>query len=327
MKTFFISHPHQMKKIEFPPTVMALGYFDGVHLGHQQVIKTAKRIAEEKGYKSAVMTFDPHPSVVLGRKEKHVHFITPLKVKERLIAEMGIDFLYVVEFTPEFADLLPQQFVDQYIIEFHVKHVVAGFDFTYGRLGKGTMETLPFHSRGQFSQTVVPKLSFQEEKVSSTYIRQLLKNGEVEKLPNLLGRFYEIKGIVINGEKRGRTIGFPTANIDPVDDYLLPALGVYAVKIKIGGHTYEGVCNVGYKPTFHENYEGRPNIEVHIFNFTKEIYGETVVIEWHKRLRNEKKFSRIDELVAQIERDKEESQNYFRNLDEKTCILTQKDVF
>jgi riboflavin kinase / FMN adenylyltransferase len=327
MKTLFISHPHHMNKNELPPTVMALGYFDGVHLGHQQVIKTAKQIADEKGYKSAVMTFDPHPSVVLGRKEKHVHFITPLKEKERLIAELGIDYLYVVEFTPKFAELLPQQFVDQYIIDFHVKHVVAGFDFTYGRLGKGTMETLPFHSRGQFSQTVVPKLSFQEEKISSTYIRQLLKNGDVDQLPSLLGRFYEIKGIVIDGEKRGRTIGFPTANIEPIDDYLLPALGVYVVKIQIDGQTYEGVCNIGYKPTFHQTQADRPNIEVHIFDFTKEIYGETVTLEWHKRLRSEKKFAKIDELIAQIQRDKEAARNYFRNLDEKTCILAQKDVF
>jgi riboflavin kinase / FMN adenylyltransferase len=327
MKTFFISHPHQMKKTELPPTVMALGYFDGIHLGHQQVIRTAKHIAEEKGYKSAVMTFDPHPSVVLGRKEKHVQFITPLKEKERLIAKMGIDYLYVVEFSRDFAELLPQQFVDQYIIDLHVKHVVAGFDFTYGRLGKGTMETLPFHSRGEFTQTVVPKLSIQEEKISSTYIRQLLKNGEVEKLPNLLGRFYEIKGIVIDGEKRGRTIGFPTANIDPIDDYLLPALGVYAVRVKIAGETYEGVCNVGYKPTFHEKQSGRPNIEVHIFDFGKEIYGETIILEWHQRLRSEKKFAHIEQLIAQIQCDKEEAKNYFRSLDEKTCILSQKDVF
>lgn len=326
METRFITHPHDKKREEFPPTVMALGYFDGVHLGHQQVIQTAVDIAAEKGYKSAVMTFHPHPSVVLGKQERHVQLITPLKDKERLIAQLGVDYLYVVEFTPSFAELLPQQFVDDYIIRFHVKHVVAGFDFTYGRLGKGNMETLPFHSREQFSHTTVPKLARNGEKISSTYIRGLLKSGEVRQLPQLLGRFYTIEGTVVDGEKRGRSIGFPTANIEPTDDYLLPALGVYAVKVHIGAETFEGVCNVGYKPTFRDRSEGRPNIEVHLFRFSRNIYGETVTIEWHKRLRSEQKFAGVDELVAQIKRDQQQAEAYFRNLAENACILSQNDV-
>ncbi|MBA2873946.1 bifunctional riboflavin kinase/FAD synthetase [Thermaerobacillus caldiproteolyticus] len=327
METVFISHPHHMKREDFPPTVMALGYFDGIHLGHQEVIRTAVNLAAEKGYKSAVMTFHPHPSVVLGKKEQHIHCITPLKQKEQLIAHLGVDYLYIVEFTSSFAELLPQQFVDQYIIGFHVKHVVAGFDFTYGRLGKGTMETLPFHSREQFTQTIVPKLTLKGEKISSTSIRRLLKNGAVEQLSQLLGRFYEVEGTVISGEKRGRTIGFPTANIELTDDYLLPALGVYAVKIKIGTETFEGVCNVGYKPTFHEKQEGRPTIEVHIFDFARDIYGEIVTIEWHMRLRSEQKFSSVEQLVAQIKRDQANAQAYFKNIAEKTCILSRKEVF
>ncbi|MCG3083119.1 FAD synthetase family protein, partial [Anoxybacillus sp. LAT27] len=184
MKTIWLSHPLNEKNNG--PLVMALGYFDGVHLGHQKVIQTAKRIADDHQYKSAVMTFHPHPSVVLGRSKQHVHFITPLKEKEKQIAKLGIDYLYVVEFTPAFAHLLPQQFVDEYIIGLGVKHVVAGFDFTYGRLGKGTMETLPFHSRQQFTQTVIPKQTFGKEKISSTYIRQCLAEGDVEQLPHLL---------------------------------------------------------------------------------------------------------------------------------------------
>ncbi len=230
---------------------MALGYFDGVHLGHQKVIQTAKQIADQYGYKSAVMTFHPHPSVVLGRSQQHVRFITPLKEKEKQIAKLGVDYLYVVEFTPEFAYLLPQQFVDEYIIGLGVKHVVAGFDFTYGRLGKGTMETLPFHSREQFTQTVIPKQTFGEEKISSTYIRQRLAEGDVEQLPHLLGRWYEVTGTVIHGDKRGRTIGFPTANVALDDDYMIPRIGVYAVTVTIDDNTWTGVCNVGYKPTFH----------------------------------------------------------------------------
>jgi riboflavin kinase/FMN adenylyltransferase len=327
METLFISHPHHLQKEALPPTVMALGYFDGIHLGHQEVIRTAVDIAAERGYKSAVMTFHPHPSVVLGKQKQHIRFITPLKKKEQLVAALGVDYLYVVEFTPTFAQLLPEQFVDQYIIGFHVKHVVAGFDFTYGRFGKGTMETMPLHARGQFTQTVIPKLTINGEKISSTYVRKLLQNGKVEQLPRLLGRFYEIEGTVVGGERRGRTIGFPTANIALNDDYLLPALGVYAVRAKIGSDVFPGVCNVGYKPTFHSNREGLPNIEVHIFHFEKDIYGETVTVEWHRRLRSEQKFASVAELIAQIQRDKEEAQRYFSSLNESTCILPEKEVF
>jgi riboflavin kinase/FMN adenylyltransferase len=324
MKTVWISHPPSVKKSELPPTVMALGFFDGVHLGHQKVIQTAKKIAEEKGYASAVMTFHPHPSVVLGKSEQHIRFITPLKEKEKWIEKLGIDYLYIVEFTPSFAELLPQQFVDQYIIDFHVKHVVAGFDFTYGRLGKGTMETMPFHSREQFTQTVVPKQTFGDQKVSSTYIRHLLKEGEVEKLPFLLGRFYTLTGMVVHGDKRGRTIGFPTANIALTDDYIIPRTGVYAVRVHMDQQTWEGVCNVGYKPTFYREKATEPTIEVHIFDFSDDIYGKTVEIEWHKRLRSEQTFASVDHLVSQIKQDQQEALNYFKN---NPCIFSKKQVF
>lgn len=302
--------PHHIEKNELPPLAMALGYFDGVHLGHQRVILEAKRNAEKLGLKSAVMTFDPHPSVVLGKAEKHVHYITPLTEKIQIIEKMGIDYLFIVHFTTEFANLLPQEFVDQYIIGLHVMHVVAGFDFTYGRMGKGTMETLPFHSRELFSFSVVPKFTNSEEKVSSTQIRKFLKEGRTNILPELLGRFYTTTGTIIHGDKRGRTIGFPTANVDVNEEYILPPLGVYAVKMKVHEEWYEGVCNVGYKPTFNKEAD-KPSIEVHLFRFDQSIYGEEVVIEWHVYLRKEQKFSGIDELVSQIEKDKQKSIEYF----------------
>ena len=287
-----------------------MGYFDGVHRGHQQVILEAKNHAKEKGICSAVMTFDPHPSVVLGRTERQTQYITPLTEKVKIIEELGIDYLFIINFTVEFANLLPQEFIDQYVIGLNVMHVVAGFDFTYGRMGKGTMETLPFHSRNQFSYSVVPKFTQDDEKVSSTRIRTLLKEGKTEALFPLLGRFYTTTGTVIHGDKRGRTIGFPTANVDIVDEYIIPPLGVYAVRIKVDTDWYDGVCNIGYKPTFNKD-SLHPSVEVHIFDFNKDIYGKEVVIEWHLHLRKEQKFSGIEELVAQIERDKQNSLNYF----------------
>jgi riboflavin kinase/FMN adenylyltransferase len=302
--------PLNIESDQYPPLAMAMGYFDGVHRGHQQVILEAKKQAEEKGICSAVMTFDPHPSVVLGKADKQIQYITPLTAKIKIIEELGIDYLFIIHFSVEFANLLPQEFIDQYVIGLNVKHVVAGFDFTYGRMGKGTMETLPFHSRDNFSYSVVPKFTLGDEKVSSTRIRSLLKEGKTNELVSLLGRYYTTSGIVIHGDKRGRTIGFPTANVDLNDEYIMPPLGVYAVKMKVNSNWYNGVCNIGYKPTFNKEVL-HPSVEVHIFDFNEEIYGQEVIIEWHLHLRKEQKFSGIEELVAQIERDKQNSLNYF----------------
>ncbi|MEC1520847.1 bifunctional riboflavin kinase/FAD synthetase [Neobacillus niacini] len=310
MEVIKLEFPLNINKTEIPPLSMALGYFDGVHLGHQKVILEAKKQADQRGLSSAVMTFDPHPSVVLGKNEKHVQYITPLSDKITLIEELGIDYLFIVHFTGDFANLLPQEFIDQYVIDLNVKHVVAGFDFSYGRMGKGTMEILPFHSREKFTFTIVEKYTSGDEKVSSTRIRQYIKNGRTVELPELLGRFYSTAGIVVHGDKRGRTIGFPTANVDTKDAYILPPTGVYAVKIEIDENWYEGVCNVGYKPTFN-NDALRISVEVHIFNFEETIYDSEVIIEWHQYLRKEQKFSGIQELVTQIEKDKQNAIKYF----------------
>jgi riboflavin kinase / FMN adenylyltransferase len=303
--------PLNLNNIELPPLSMALGYFDGVHLGHQKVILEAQQAAQGE-IKSAVMTFDPHPSVILGKTDQHVQYITPLEEKIKLIEQLGIDYLFIVQFTPEFANLLPQEFIDQFIIELNVKHVVAGFDFSYGRMGKGTMETLPFHSRGQFTYSVVEKFTSDNEKVSSTRIRKYLKEGRTGELPHLLGRFYTTSGTVIHGDKRGRTIGFPTANCDINEEYIVPPVGVYAVKAKVDETWYLGVCNVGYKPTFNQNGL-KLSVEVHIFNFDQDIYGNEIQIEWHIYLRKEQKFSGITELVSQINTDKQNAINYFNN--------------
>ncbi|UII57456.1 bifunctional riboflavin kinase/FAD synthetase [Cytobacillus spongiae] len=310
MEVIKIHHPHSFNKDDFPPLSLALGYFDGVHLGHQRVINQAQTVANHKGLKSAVMTFDPHPSVILGRSTQHVEYITPLEEKLNVIEKLNIDYVFVVHFTHAFANLLPQEFIDQYVISLNAKHVVAGFDYTYGKMGKGTMETLPFHSREEFDFTVVPKLTNDDEKISSSLIRSLIREGKTDRLQGLLGRYYTTTGIVIHGDKRGRTIGFPTANIDVNSEYIIPPLGVYSVRIQVANLWYEGVCNIGYKPTFHTELK-KPSIEVHIFDFNEEIYGQEVKIEWHSHIRSEQKFTSIDELVTQIARDKQKALSYF----------------
>ncbi|PFA67838.1 bifunctional riboflavin kinase/FMN adenylyltransferase [Bacillus sp. AFS015802] len=316
MKVITVHHPHSISKNDLPPLVMALGYFDGVHRGHQRVIRAAVEEAKEKDICSAVMTFDPHPSVVLGHKHKHIHYITPLEDKKEIIKELGVDYLFIVRFTSEFASLIPQDFVDQYIIGLNVKHVVAGYDYSYGRLGKGTMETLPFHSRDMFTSTTISKLTDDDMdmKVSSTLIRESLKEGDVSRVHKLLGRPFKMKGTVIHGDKRGRKIGFPTANIELSDDYLTPRVGVYAVKMKIHDQWFNGVCNIGYKPTFKNPDDYSLTIEVHLFDFHTSIYGEEVFIEWYDRIRDEQKFSGIEELISQIQKDKDLAIDYFTKI-------------
>nr|WP_237730333.1 bifunctional riboflavin kinase/FAD synthetase [Bacillus halotolerans] len=309
-----MTHPHHLIKEEQPKSVMALGYFDGVHLGHQKVIGTAKQIAEEKGLTLAVMTFHPHPSHVLGRDREPKDLITPLEDKISQIEQLGTEILYVVKFNEVFASLTPKQFVDQYILGLNVQHAVAGFDFTYGKYGKGTMETMPVDLDGKADCTMVEKLTEQDKKISSSYIRTALQNGDVELANVLLGQPYFIKGIVIHGDKRGRTIGFPTANIGLNNSYIVPPTGVYAVKAEINGEIYNGVCNIGYKPTFYEKRPEQPSIEVNLFDFDQEVYGAAIKIEWYKRIRSERKFNGIQELTEQIEKDKQQVIRYFSNL-------------
>lgn len=311
VKVITLNHPHNINK-DLPPLAIALGFFDGVHLGHQKVILAAKQYADENNLASAVMTFDPHPTVVLSRNRKQVKYITPVNDKIKLIEQFGIDYLFIVHFTESFAQLLPQQFIDQYIIDLNVKHVVSGFDYTYGRMGKGTTETMPFHSRKAFTQSIVPKLAKDNNtKISSTLIRSKIVAGDVDQIPDLLGRFFTITGTVVHGDNRGRTMGFPTANIQVSKDYLLPPVGVYTVRVKIGEKIYNGVCNVGYVPTFNKD-KNRMTIEVHLFDFNDNIYGKKVTIEWHERSRKEKRFKDVQQLIDQISSDKERAINYFK---------------
>lgn len=318
METIHLKHPH--RHVHLPELALALGFFDGVHKGHEQVILTAKKEAERLGIKSGVMTFFPHPKEVL-RKGAKVHYLTKLEEKKKLIEKLNIDYFIVVEFSLPFSELTPQQFVDQYLIDLNVKHVVAGFDYTFGRLGRGRMETLPFHSRNKLTYTVVDKVECNGEKISSTNIRNAIREGNIEKANKYLGRPYATFGEVVQGEKRGRTIGFPTANIEMDEESLLPNTGVYVVAIFIDDKWYEGVCNIGYKPTFHEHEDGNPTTEVHILQFDSDIYGKKVKINWFKKLRAEKKFPGVEDLIEQLKKDREDAFTFFRQNKDKLSFF------
>lgn len=314
MQTIHINRAEEM--YDHPPIALAVGFFDGIHLGHLTVISKMIEVAEVNKLKKAVMTFDPHPSVVLNPEKKRTDYLTPLNEKRRIFEKLGVDYLFIVPFTSKFAAMSEKDFIRDYLTANHVKEVIAGFDFTYGKYGKGNMLKLA-EDRDGFNVTTVSKKALNDEKVSTTEIRRMLMDGEVEEANAQLGRPYKISGLVVQGEKRGRTIGFPTANVMPDEDYVMPKLGVYAVTLKqlSTGETFKGVCNIGYKPTFHDPSKSAVSIEVHIFDFHDSIYGERVEVFWHEFLRPEQKFSGIDALIAQINQDKVKAEQILRDME------------
>ncbi|MDT3959641.1 bifunctional riboflavin kinase/FAD synthetase [Staphylococcus kloosii] len=307
MKVIEVTHPIQEDQFIKEPVAMAFGFFDGMHKGHAKVFDTLIQKAEESNLKKAVMTFDPHPSVVLNPERKRTDYLTPIEDKLDIIEQYGIDYCIVINFSSKFADVSAEDFVNHYILKNNVVKIIAGFDFTFGKFGKGNMMTLS--ELDECETTIVSKLEIESEKISTTEIRRALKEGDLTKANEELGYRYQIKGTVVQGEKRGRTIGFPTANVQPSGDYVLPKKGVYAVSMKIGAEEkiYRGVANVGVKPTFHDPSQAQVVIEVNLFDFKEDIYGERVVVYWHHFLRPEVKFDGIDPLVEQMHKDKEQA--------------------
>ncbi|MCC5891993.1 bifunctional riboflavin kinase/FAD synthetase [Exiguobacterium sp.] len=299
METIHLTHPETP---DFVPSVMVLGFFDGVHNGHQAVIRHAKEQAERLNVPVTVVTFDPHPKQVLSNQPDAVRYITPLSRKLKRIEALGVERCLVLTFTKQLASLSPQQFVDDYLIGAGAVHVTAGFDYSYGKFGEGTMETMPYHARGRFTTSVVAEQTDGGEKVSSTRIRKLLGAGDVDVAATLLGAPYAICGEVIHGDARGRTIGYPTANVVMDASYVMPRLGVYATRVRLSdGRTFDAMTNVGRRPTFYDT--GDVSIESHLFDFSEDLYGQTIEIEWIRFIRNERAFDGLDALVAQLRED------------------------
>ncbi|CAM3935370.1 bifunctional riboflavin kinase/FAD synthetase [Paenibacillus alkaliterrae] len=290
------------------PLSIAIGHFDGVHRGHQNVIRQAVREAKEADLLSAVLTFDPHPKEVLGQGDQYYHCLTPLNVKMALFAELGIDLVFIMRFNTEFAAVSPKRFVDEVLRTLRAKQVVVGFDFNFGHRGEGDTEALKQLGQPDIAVHVVEPLFENGIKVSSTYVRESLEQGDLKLAERLLGRLYEVAGTVVHGDGRGRTIGFPTANLHFKHPYIAPRLGVYAITAWIGDVAYPGVLNHGLKPTFNKQ-EVQPVMEAHLFDFNGDIYGEQLRIQFRSFIRSERKFNSINELVKQIEADSLEARN------------------
>lgn len=290
-----------MKDIPDTGQVLAIGDFDGVHLGHRSVLAEAARIAAAKRLPLAVMTFNPHPREVLGM-EDYARYLAPIHDRMRLFAELGVDLAYVTAFDRAFARVSPEQFIDRMLVPLRIDTVVVGFDFTFGHQGSGTTDTLARLCEGRIDVCVVPPFYLDGQKVSSTLIRDALAAGDMDKVLRYLGRPYRISGWVVQGEQRGRRIGFPTANLDLTAPYVIPATGVYAVLVTVDGRRYEGVMNIGHKPTFRQD-RAEPTLEVHLLDFSGDLYGRTLKVDLIGYLRPERRFASVEELTAQIRRD------------------------
>lgn len=222
--------------------------------------------------------------------------------------QLGVSVMYVVDFTSRYGAQSPQQFVDHYLMAFHPQVVVAGADHTFGRGETATMAYLPVLAKKRFQVVSVPTLQSDQLKVGTRRIRQQITDGELDLANQELGRAYQTTGTVVHGFARGRQLGFPTINIDSPGATVVPALGVYVTRVKIGNHWYGGMANIGHNETFGD---GAPRtMEINLFDFHRQVYGEEVVVEWYSRLRDGAKFASVDELVGQMKRDEQAARDY-----------------
>lgn len=310
MKVIEIHHPYKAEQIPTDDIVLVLGFFDGVHRGHQEVIKKGRQIADEKGLKLAVMTFNQHPSIVFRKIDPlTMTYLTTVDQKAKHMENLGVDLLYVIEFTSSFTSLTPTEFVEDYMLGLNAKVVVAGFDYTYGPRDVATMANLPNYTKGRLEIVSVPKQTTGDIKISSTAIRELMEAGQMEEVAKFLGYPYTMEGTVVHGDARGRTLGFPTANIRVPGMSRMPRTGVYAVKILVAGKWHNGMVQIGRNITFEANRD--VTVEVNILNFNQDIYGEQVAVEWHHYLRDEIKFDGVEGLIAQLKQDQVDTETYF----------------
>ncbi len=290
------------KNISGPFTypVVALGNFDGVHVGHQILFKTAAEIASKKNGTSIAFTFEPHPLKVIA-PEKVPPLLTHFHKKMELIEACNIDSVICADFTRQFADQRPRDFSENILKgKIGAKEVVVGFDYAFGRGREGTIPYLKkMGEEFGFVVNVVDPFQLDGLTVSSSHVRELIEAGNMESARKFLGRHYSIVGPVISGHKTGQAIGFPTANID-TSKVQIPGTGVYAVRMIYQNNSFGAVANIGFNPTFHRD---RLSVEVHIFDFNQVIYGKEVEVEFISRIRSEIEFESKDELVVQIKKD------------------------
>ena len=281
-------------------TSVTIGNFDGVHLGHQELIRRANAEADSRGLKTLVLSFFPHPLWIIC-PGKAPSLLTPFDVKQRILERYGVDILVAIEFSREFAGWTHHRFLQEILIKrLNCFRLVVGPDFRFGRNREGDIDFL--RRSAPFGVDVVPPVVVEGEPVSSTRIRRLLKDGDVSGAARLLGRAYRLSGTVIRGDRRGHKLGFPTANLDPVPRSLVPKKGTYLTRTLLdGGGCYTSVTNIGINPTFGDSKSMR--VETHLIEFQGDLLEKDISIEFIERIRDEMRFSSSKELISQIKQD------------------------
>lgn len=299
---------HDIEDFSAPDPIVTMGMFDGVHLGHKMILDRLRKLSDEKKGESVVITFWPHPRLVLGTGNGSLRYLSTLDEKLLLLEKAGIQHTIILPFTPEFSKKTACEFIEEILVgKIGMKYLIAGFDHHFGRDRKGSLEDL---------NTCAVNFNFQVEKmdalyidhqvVSSTLIRDIIETGDIPTANRYLGYEYFILGKVINGNRIGRSIGFPTANIELTDGHKLrPGIGVYAVEVIYDHHVFQGMLNIGIRPTIEEATKVK-SIEVHIFDFDKDIYGQEVSVVFKQKIREEKKFDYVADLQKQLEIDREQ---------------------
>jgi len=307
-----IHFPEDPRPLRWSHPVLALGNFDGVHRGHRKILDRVRRVASERGATSLVMTFDPHPPRVV-RPDKAPPLLMTKAQKLEALADAGVQGTAIVRFTHELSQWDPETFVRAVLVDWlHVSEVWVGANFLFGRDRAGTFTLLrTLGARYGFNTEKIDPVRYKDFVVSSTRIRRLVTEARVDEAGALLGHQYFIDGTIVHGAQRGRTIGFPTANVSTANE-LLPPFGVYATTASLGGIVYRSVTNVGVRPTVDDS--GRVSIETHIFDLDRDLYGATIRVGFVQRLRDERTFDSLDALKAQIALDCDRARVLFERL-------------
>jgi riboflavin kinase/FMN adenylyltransferase len=293
--------------------VVTLGIFDGVHRGHRALLNCLVERAKEAQGESVVITFFPHPRLILEKRNINLSFLSTIEEKKVLLEKANIDHLIIIEFNIEFSRILACDFIKDILVrKIGTKHLIIGYNHHFGRSGEGDFNTIKKCSELlAFRVEQVHGFYTDEGVISSSSIRKALLNGNLDEANRWLGYSYSMSGSVIEGKRIGRSIGFPTANIILADQHkLIPCDGVYAVEVKLEGKDYPGMLSIGSNPTVNSDSTLR-SIEVHILNFNKDIYGKNISVTFRKRLRDERKFDNLEELTQQMELDKQDTIQIF----------------
>jgi riboflavin kinase/FMN adenylyltransferase len=307
-----IHFPEDPRPSRWVHPVLALGNFDGLHRGHRKILDRMRRVAEERGATSVIMTFDPHPPRVV-RPDKAPPLLMTKAQKLEAIATAGVQGAAIVRFTPELSNWEPETFVRSVLVDWlRVAEVWVGANFLFGHDRSGNFSMLRvLGARYGFKAEKIDPVRYKDFVVSSTRIRRLVSEGRVDEAGALLGHHYFLDGTIVRGDQRGRTIGFPTANLC-TDNELLPPHGAYATTARIAGIVHPSVTNIGTRPTV--DTSGRTVVETHVFDFDRDLYGQTVRISFVQRLRDERAFASLDELREQIEADCQRARVLFHRL-------------